>query len=101
MSGRRGPSDNGDSRPQLQIFDDAARETAIGSILEGETQWSLIVIVEPIARDLVRGRLSFRHGEERYDTAPVLVEETAGSVVQRAMELPKGMLRQLLLSVRS
>ena len=100
MSGGRDPSGNDDPRPQLQIFDDAARETAIGSILDGDTQWSLIVIVEPVARDLVRGRLSFRRGEERYDTAAVLVEETAEGVVRRATELPKAMLRQLLVSAR-
>ncbi|MGH7541247.1 MAG: hypothetical protein ACRELC_09630 [Gemmatimonadota bacterium] len=100
MSGYRVDERMGASRPQLQIWDDEARETAIGVFEESGVRWSLVVIVEPIAGDLVRGRLSFRSGEERYDTAPVLLEETAARVVQRAVELPRALVRQLFLSAR-
>ena len=58
------------------------------------------MVVEPVASDLVRGRLSFRRGDERYDTAPVLVEESTDRVIARAAELPKSMILQLLTSVR-
>lgn len=101
MSGSRVDGGEDASRPQLQIWDEAERETAIGSLEDGEDRWSLLVVVEPVAGDLVRGRLSFRLGEERYDTAPVLLEETAARVVQRATELPRAMLHQLLLSART
>lgn len=96
---RRGP-DDGEPRPQLQIWDEEGRETAIGLFDDGEAEWNLLVVFEPISGDLFRGRLSFRAGEERYDTAPVLVEDSAEGVVRRATELPHSMLRQLLLSAR-
>lgn len=63
-------------------------------------KWRLFVVLEQVAGDLVRGRLSFRYGDQRYDTAPVILEETVARVVQRAAELPKAMVRQLLSSVR-
>jgi len=89
-----------DARPQLQMWDDADREQAIGKIEDGGVQWQLFVVLEQVAGDLVRGRLSFRYGEQRYDTAPVILEETVARVVRRAEELPKGMVRQLLSSAR-
>lgn len=93
---------NGDeSRPQLQMWDEDERETAIGTLDDGEERWRTLVIVESVSGDLVRGKLSFRCGDERYDTAPVILEETAARVVQRAGELPKAMLRQLFVSARS
>ena len=93
---------NGDEgRPQLQMWDEDERETTIGTLDHGEERWRTLVIVEPLSGDFVRGKLSFRCGEERYDTAPVFLEETAARVVQRAGELPKAMLRQLLVSARS
>jgi hypothetical protein len=88
------------ARPQLQMWDESERETAIGMLAESGEHWHTIVIVEPLAGDLARGRLSFRRGDERYDTAPVILEETAARVVQRAAELPKAMLRQLFLSAK-
>lgn len=93
---------NGDTkdRPQLQMFDEEERETAIGTLDDGEDHWHTLVVVEPLGGDLVRGRLSFRSGQERYDTAPVILEETAARVVQRAAELPRAMVRQLFLSAR-
>ena len=58
------------------------------------------MIFESVTREFASGRLSFRRGEERYDTAPVLVESTPTAVVRRATELPHGMLKQLLVSAR-
>lgn len=87
-------------RPQLQIWDDGGLDTAIGTFSDDGTEWELCVILEPMASDLVRGRLSFRSGEQRYDTAPILVEESAEAVVRRATELPRAMLRQLFLSAK-
>jgi len=97
-----GPKGNGDEegRRQLQMFYDAEREQALGTIDDGSCQWQTLVILEQVSGDLVRGRLSFRRGEERYDTAPVILEETAARVVRRADELPRAMMLQLLLSAR-
>ena len=95
-----GNGDTGEGRPQLRMWDDAAKETVVGTLDDDGDRWSVVVMVEPVAADLARGRLSFRLGDERYDTAPVLLEETAASVVQRAAELPDAMLRQLLTSAR-
>jgi len=89
-----------EARPQLQMWDDSDREQAIGTLEDGGVQWRLFVVLEQVAGDLVRGRFSFRYGDQRYDTAPVILEETAARVVQRAAELPKAMLRQLLVSAR-
>lgn len=95
-----GPDGNGTSRrPQLQMWEDEIRETSIGRFENSGVMWDLHVVIEPVAGDLVRGRLSFRSGEERHDTASLLVEETAEDVVRRATELPRSMLRQLLISV--
>lgn len=91
---------SGEERPQLQIWDDEDRETAIGTLVEDDVEWELVVVLEPMDGDLFRGRLSFRNGEERYDTAPVLVEDSPDGVVRRAGELPRSMLRQFLLSTR-
>ncbi len=100
MSGYQGNGADDPSRPQLQIWDEEERETAIRSLDDENERWQVLVIIEPVGGDLVRGRLSFRSGDRRYDTAPVLLEETAARVVQRAAELPRAMLRQLLLSAR-
>ena len=102
MAGYQVNGDGGgnDDRPQLQMWDEAERETAIGMLEEGEDRWSTLVIIEPVSGDLVRGRLSFRCGELRYDTAPVILEETAARVVRRASELPRAMLRQLFISAQ-
>lgn len=89
-----------DARPQLQMWEDSDREQAIGTIEDGGVKWRLFVVLEQVAGDLVRGRLSFRYGDQRFDTAPVILEETVARVVQRAEELPKAMVRQLLSSVR-
>ncbi|WP_419949949.1 hypothetical protein [Candidatus Palauibacter sp.] len=98
--GADGNGDTGDGRPQLRMWDDAGKETVVGTLDDAGDRWKVVVIVEPLAADLARGRLSFRLGDERHDTAPVLLEETATSVVQRAAELPDATLRQLLTSAR-
>ena len=89
-----------EDRPQLQMWDEAERETAIGTLEEGDDCWQTLVLIEPVSGDLVRGRLSFRCGELRYDTAPVILEETPARVVQRATELPRAMVHQLFISAR-
>lgn len=94
----RGP-DEGEPRPQLQIWDEG-REATLGVLADGEGEWSVSVLVESVDADLFRGRFRFRQGDERHETAPVLVEESAGAVVRRAQELPAAMLRQLLASAR-
>jgi hypothetical protein len=81
------------------MWEDEARETAIGRFEHAGLTWELHVVIEPVSGDLVRGRLSFRSGEERHDTSPLLVEQTAEEVVRRATELPRSMLRQLLMSI--
>jgi len=102
MAGYQVNDGGGDEdRPQLQMWDESERETPIGTLDEGEERWHTVVIVEPVGGDLVRGRLSFRSGEQRFDTAAVILEETAARVVQRASELPQAMLRQLFVSARS
>jgi hypothetical protein len=96
---------DGDSRsdrdpPQLHIFDAAAREVELGSLVDGEDSWQLWVIVERTSADLCRGRISFRTEDERHDTDAILVEESERDVLDRASDLPASMLRQLLLSIR-
>lgn len=95
-----GNGDGEDGRPQLQMWDDEGNETPIGVLEDDGERWQTLVLVEKISGDLVRGRLSFRLDDIRYDTAPVILEETAARVVQRAGELPKAMLHQLFLSAR-
>jgi hypothetical protein len=90
-SGRK----NGDP-PQLQIWGTATREYEIGTLHDHEDTWSLVVVAERSAADLCRGRISFRRGEERYDTDAILLEETEDDLVKRATELPASTLRQFL-----
>ncbi|WP_419861164.1 hypothetical protein [Candidatus Palauibacter sp.] len=89
-----------EGRPQLRMWDEAGQETAIGSLDDGERRWQIMVIAEPVADDLVRGWLSFRLDDEKYDTAPVIMEETVELVIERAVELPEPMLQQLFGSAR-
>ena len=98
--GADGNGGTGEGRPQLRMWDDAGKETVVGTVDHAGERWQVVVIVEPLTADLARGRLSFRLGDARHDTAPVLLEETAASVVQRASEFPNAMLRQLLTSAR-
>jgi hypothetical protein len=86
---------NGDP-PQLQIWDTATREYEIGTLHDHDETWSLIVVAERSAGNLCRGRISFRRGEERYDTDAILLEETEDDLVKRAAELPASTLRQFL-----
>ena len=91
---------NGDP-PQLQIWDTGAREYEIGTLTDGQESWSLVVVAERASSDLCRGRISFRRGEERYDTSAILLEESEEELVQRATELPASTLRQFLTSLRA
>lgn len=100
MAGYQVNGGGDDGRPQLQMWDDEERETAIGTLEDAGVRWSILVVVEPVSGDLVRGRFSFRSGEQRCDTAPVILEETAARVVQRAADLPTAMVRQLFQSAR-
>ena len=90
-SGKR----NGDP-PQLQIWDTATREYEVGTLHDHDETWSLVVVAERSSGDLCRGRISFRRGEERYDTEAILLEESEDDLVRRAMELPASTLRQFL-----
>ena len=96
-----GNGDGGRSGPrQLQIWDTASRELTIGELREREKVWEVYVVVERARGDLYRGRVSFRNGATRFDTVPILVEESEAAVVKRATELPRSMLLQLLTSLR-
>jgi len=97
-----GPDGNGRDagRPQLQIWDDERRESLLGTLPDGDAVWQVFVLVDPVSDNLVRGYLSFRLGEQRFDTAAVVVEETTDGVVERAAALPRSMLIQLLSSAR-
>lgn len=86
--------------PQLQIWDAATREFEIGTLTDGQESWTLVVVAERAASDLCRGRISFRRGEERYDTSAVLLEETEDELIRRASELPASTLRQFLTALR-
>jgi len=90
-SGKR----NGDP-PQLQIWDTATREYEVGTLHDHDETWSLVVVAERSSADLCRGRISFRRGEERYDTDAILLEESEDDLVRRATELPASTLRQFL-----
>ena len=96
-----GNSGNGDTPPQLHIFDAAARETDIGNLMSGNDVWALYVILERTAAELFHGRISFRCDDERYDTDAILLGETEAAVIERASELPAAMLNQLLDSLRA
>ncbi len=90
-SGKR----NGDP-PQLQIWDAATREFEVGTLHDHDETWSLVVVAERSSADLCRGRISFRRGEERYDTGAILLEESEEDLVRRATALPASTLRQFL-----
>lgn len=96
-----GNGDQGGTGPkQLQIWDTATRELTIGELYEGKNAWDVYVVVERAATDLFRGRISFRDGATRFETVPILVEESESAIVKRATELPRSMLLQLLTSLR-
>lgn len=92
---------NGDKPPQLHIFDAAAHETDIGNLMSGNEVWALYLILERTSAELFHGRISFRCGDERYDTDAIVLGETEAAVIQRASELPASMLHQILDSLRA
>ncbi|MFO7586566.1 MAG: hypothetical protein R6X22_00695 [Gemmatimonadota bacterium] len=91
---------NGERPPQLHIWDAGAREFELGTLVDGDDTWELYVLCERTSSELCRGRLSFRQGDERFDTGAILVEESEKELLRRAGELPASMLRQLLDSLR-
>lgn len=94
-------NENGrDGESQLQIWETAARRQELGELRSDGVEWEVHLVVEKASRDLFRGRLAFRRGDDHLLTAPVLVEETEEAVVHRAEELPDSMLEQFLTSVR-
>ena len=93
-------NENGKKPPQLHIFEVDTREFDIGTLMSGDENWALRVVLERTSAELYRGRISFRRDEERYDTDPIVLGETEDAVVGRASELPASMLRQLLDSLR-
>jgi hypothetical protein len=96
-----GDGGNGDKPPQLHIFDAAAQEFDIGSLVSGSEVWALLVILERTSTELCRGRISFRCADDRYDTDAIVLGETEEAVIQRASELPASTLHQLLDSLRA
>lgn len=96
-----GDGGNGDKPPQLHIFDAAAREFDIGSLVSGSEVWALHIILERTSTELCRGRISFRCADDRYDTDAIVLGETEEAVIQRASELPASTLHQLLDSLRA
>lgn len=87
--------------PQLHIWDASTREIELGTLVDGDEHWTLVVVAERASPDLCRGRVSFRRENERFDTEAVLLEETEEALVRRASELPASTLRQLLRSLKN
>lgn len=85
--------------PQLHIWDTSTGEVELRSLADEGGAWAIFVLVERAAPDLFRGCISFRREEERFDTEPVLVEETEAALLARAEELPASTLRQFLRSL--
>lgn len=90
--------ENGES--QLRIWESASRRQELGQIEADGASWEIHLVVEKASRELFRGRLAFRRGDDHLLTAPILVEESEEAVVRRAEELPDPMLKQFLVSVR-
>lgn len=96
-----GEDGGGESRPQLQMWGGDAEEISLGTLEDSDDgPWQLVLLVERAGRELVRGKISFRQGDRRLDTAPVLVEETEEGVIERARAMDDTTLRQFLVSVR-
>lgn len=96
-----GDGGSGRDGPQLQIWESAARRQHLRDLEVDGDAWEVHLIVERAARDLYRGRIAFRRGDDHMVTAPVIVEETDAEVARRAEELPESMLRQFFVSVRA
>lgn len=94
------PEDGSDDGPQLQIWESASRRQALGTLPVDGEEWEVYLVVERESRDLYRGRIAFRRGDEHLVTAPVLVEETDEELQATAEELPQSMIRQFFVSVR-
>jgi len=83
------------------MWDTAEAERPLARLGEQNAVWDVFLILERVAQDLWRGRISFRDDAgQRFDTAPVIVEESEAGVLRRGEELPASMLKQLLDSAR-
>ena len=91
--------DGGGDGPQLQFWENASRRQELGVLEVEGREWEVHLVVERAARDLHRGRIAFRRGDEHMLTAPVIVEETDAEVGRRAEALPESMIRQFFVSV--
>lgn len=103
MSDDRADGEEGDdaSRPQLHMWGGDAEEISLGTLEDSDDgPWELYLLVERAGRELVRGKISFRQGDRRLDTAPIVVEETEEEVIERARGMDETTLRQFLVSVR-
>lgn len=103
MSDDRVDGEEGDdaSRPQLHMWGGDAEEISLGTLEDSDDgPWELYLLVERAGRELVRGKISFRQGDRRLDTAPIVVEETEEEVIERARDMDETTLRQFLVSVR-
>ena len=58
------------SPPQLHIWDASMRELELGSLVDGQDTWTLVVLAERTAPKLCRGRISFRSEDRRGLTGP-------------------------------
>lgn len=92
---------SGRDRPQLHMWDADDEELELGTLEAEDGDWTLYLLMERPEKDLFRGRLSFRQGEARHDTAAVLVEESEDEVLRKARDLTPKTLRQLLTSARA
>lgn len=72
------------------------RELELGSLMDGQDTWTLVVLVERTAPKLCRGRISFRSEDRQLDTDAILLEDSEDALMRRAAELPVSTLRQLL-----
>lgn len=91
--GTRGPS-------QLHMWGLEAEELSLGMLEDPDGPWEIFLLVERSEAGLARGKISFRRDDNRFDTAPVIVEDTEDAVIRRARNMSDRLLRQFLTSAR-
>ncbi|MCE2422986.1 MAG: hypothetical protein J4G03_06720 [Gemmatimonadetes bacterium] len=75
------------------------QDTPLGRLEHAGESWRVRVVVEAVSGGLAQGIISFRLGDERHDTAPVIIESSPSMVLQRAGQLPPPMLEQMLVQL--